>query len=86
MVWSLNKHQGFFGNFKLLNKQKLDLRQQIFTHGKVALWIPCQVVEQNPDDNFLSAGEMPLPALFSMMSFLFMLSAVFWFFLLKKSK
>ena len=30
MVWSLNKHQGFFGQFKLLNKQKLNLRQQIF--------------------------------------------------------
>ena len=46
----------------------------------------CQVVELNPDDNYLSAGEMPLPALYFMMAVLFMLSAVFWFFLLRKSK
>lgn len=44
------------------------------------------VIELNPDDNYLSAGEMPLPALFFMMALLFMLSAAFWFFLLRKSK
>ncbi|KAK3860033.1 hypothetical protein Pcinc_033883 [Petrolisthes cinctipes] len=45
-----------------------------------------QIEEMNPDDNYLSAGEMPLPALYFMMSLLFFLSACFWFFLLKKSK
>lgn len=45
-----------------------------------------KVTERNPDDNYLSAGEMPLPALYFMMSLLFLLSACFWFFLLKKSK
>ncbi|CAL4159734.1 unnamed protein product, partial [Meganyctiphanes norvegica] len=45
-----------------------------------------KVTERNPDDNYLSAGEMPLPALYFMMSLLFFLSACFWFFLLKKSK
>lgn len=40
----------------------------------------------NPDDNYLSAGEMPLPALYFMMALLFFLSACFWFFLLRKSK
>ncbi|KAF2365393.1 Lung seven transmembrane receptor-like [Trinorchestia longiramus] len=44
------------------------------------------VVELNPDDNYLSAGEMPLPALYLMMALLFLLSAAFWFFLLRKSK
>ncbi|XP_042891846.1 protein GPR107-like isoform X2 [Penaeus japonicus] len=45
-----------------------------------------QIEEVNPDDNYLSAGEMPLPALYFMMALLFFLSACFWFFLLKKSK
>ncbi|XP_042208199.1 protein GPR107-like [Homarus americanus] len=45
-----------------------------------------QIEEKNPDENYLSAGEMPLPALYFMMALLFFLSACFWFFLLKKSK
>ena len=45
-----------------------------------------QIEEKNPDDNYLSAGEMPLPALYFMMALLFFLSACFWFFLLKKSR
>ncbi|XP_045605389.2 protein GPR107 [Procambarus clarkii] len=45
-----------------------------------------QITEKNPDDNYLSAGEMPLPALYFMMALLFFLSACFWFFLLKMSK
>lgn len=44
------------------------------------------IEESNADYNYLSAGEMPLPALYFMMSFLFFLSAIFWVFLLKKSK
>ncbi|XP_069946922.1 protein GPR107 isoform X2 [Cherax quadricarinatus] len=44
------------------------------------------IEEENPDANYLSAGEMPLPALYFMMALLFFLSACFWFFLLKKSK
>ena len=31
MVWSLYKHQDFFGQLKLLNKQKLNLCQQVST-------------------------------------------------------
>ncbi|XP_045115602.1 protein GPR107-like [Portunus trituberculatus] len=45
-----------------------------------------EIEEKNPDDNYLSAGEMPLPALYFMMALLFFLSACFWFFLLKKSR
>ncbi|XP_050691342.1 protein GPR107-like [Eriocheir sinensis] len=45
-----------------------------------------EIEEMNPDDNYLSAGEMPLPALYFMMALLFFLSACFWFFLLKKSR
>ncbi|XP_033221478.1 protein GPR107 isoform X2 [Belonocnema kinseyi] len=37
-------------------------------------------------DNYLSAGEMPLPALYFMMAVLFFLSGCFWVFILKKSK
>ena len=60
----------------------------MFENKHFYFWIglPVQVVERNPDDNYLSAGEMPLPALYFMMALLFLLSAAFWFFLLKKSK
>jgi G protein-coupled receptor 107 len=43
-------------------------------------------IEENNAGNFLSAGEMPLPALYFMMSLLFFLSGCFWVFILKKSK
>lgn len=42
-------------------------------------------IEENNSGNFLSAGEMPLPALYFMMSLLFFLSGLFWVFILKKS-
>ncbi|XP_076659913.1 protein GPR107-like [Halictus rubicundus] len=38
------------------------------------------------NQNFLSAGEMPLPALYFMMALLFFLSGCFWMLILKKSK
>ncbi|OXU22073.1 hypothetical protein TSAR_011759 [Trichomalopsis sarcophagae] len=38
------------------------------------------------NDNFLSAGEMPLPELYFMMALLFFLSGCFWVFILKNSK
>ncbi|XP_041987347.1 protein GPR107 [Aricia agestis] len=41
---------------------------------------------ESNDGNFLSAGEMPLPALYSMMSLIFLLSAGFWTFILKTSR
>lgn len=44
-----------------------------------------EITEQNMN-GYLSAGEMPLPALFCMMSILFFLSGMFWVFLLKQSK
>ncbi|XP_049884726.1 protein GPR107 [Pectinophora gossypiella] len=44
-----------------------------------------EIYESN-DGNFLSAGEMPLPALYSMMSLVFFLSAGFWTFILKTSR
>ncbi|CAD7090007.1 unnamed protein product [Hermetia illucens] len=43
-------------------------------------------IEENNSGNFLSAGEMPLPALYFMMSLLFFLSGLFWVFILKKSR
>ncbi|KAF7279732.1 protein GPR107 [Rhynchophorus ferrugineus] len=44
-----------------------------------------EIIERN-SENYLSAGEMPLPALYCMMSILFFLSGMFWVFLLKQSK
>ncbi|CAG9839570.1 unnamed protein product [Diabrotica balteata] len=44
-----------------------------------------KIVEYNPS-SYLSAGDMPLPALYCMMSILFLLSGMFWVFLLKQSK
>lgn len=43
-------------------------------------------IEENNSGNYLSAGEMPLPALYFMMSVLFFLSGCFWLFILRKSK
>jgi len=43
-------------------------------------------IEENNSGNYLSAGEMPLPALYFMMSLLFFLSGCFWLFILRKSK
>lgn len=44
-----------------------------------------EIAEIN-NDNFLSAGEMPLPALYFTMALLFFLSGCFWVFILNKSK
>lgn len=44
------------------------------------------VIEENNSGNFLSAGEMPLPALYFMMSVLFCLSGLFWVYILRSSK
>jgi hypothetical protein len=43
-------------------------------------------IEEKNRENYLSAGEMPLPALYFMMSLLFFLSGCFWLFILRKSK
>ncbi|KAF6202004.1 hypothetical protein GE061_004400, partial [Apolygus lucorum] len=43
-------------------------------------------IEEKNQENYLSAGEMPLPALYFMMSVLFFLSGCFWIFILVKSK
>ncbi|XP_044731756.1 protein GPR107 [Chrysoperla carnea] len=54
----------------------------------VALNFDMEIEEQNYWDshkNYLSAGEMPLPALYFMMSLLFFLSGCFWVFILHKS-
>ncbi|XP_026736116.1 protein GPR107 [Trichoplusia ni] len=44
-----------------------------------------EIFESN-DGNFLSAGEMPLPVLYSMMSFIFFVSAALWTFILRTSR
>lgn len=43
-------------------------------------------IEENNHGNYLSAGEMPLPALYFMMAVLFLLSGIFWVFILRKSR
>lgn len=44
-----------------------------------------EITEHNVN-SYLSAGDIPLPALFCMLSILFFLSGMFWVFLLKQSK
>ncbi|RZF32592.1 hypothetical protein LSTR_LSTR011039 [Laodelphax striatellus] len=44
------------------------------------------ITEVNRGDNYLSAGEMPLPTLYFMTSLLFCMSGIFWVVILKKSK
>ena len=43
------------------------------------------MIEEKNSDSYLSAGEMPLPALYQMLSILFFLSGCFWVFILKKN-
>ncbi|GAB6021889.1 hypothetical protein CHUAL_006055 [Chamberlinius hualienensis] len=54
--------------------------------GRTAVNLTVTITETNNNDNFLSAGEMPLPALYFTMSVLFFLSGGFWVFILKKCK
>ena len=42
-------------------------------------------IEEKNNDSYLSAGEMPLPALYLLMAVLFFLSGCFWVFILKKN-
>ena len=42
-------------------------------------------IEEKNSDSYLSAGEMPLPALYQMLAILFFLSGCFWVFILKKN-
>lgn len=42
-------------------------------------------IEERNQDNYLSAGEMPLPALYEMLCILFFLTGCFWVFILKKN-
>lgn len=44
-----------------------------------------EITEQNLS-SYLSAGEMPLPALYCMMGILFLLSGMFWVFILRQSR
>nr|CAD7396200.1 unnamed protein product [Timema cristinae] len=59
---------------------------------KVGQLNPCSAVcigmeiKENNSGNYLSAGEIPLPALYFMMTSLFFLSGCFWVFILRKSK
>ncbi|XP_017888009.1 protein GPR107 isoform X2 [Ceratina calcarata] len=52
---------------------------------QVAVDFKVKIYEIN-NGNFLSAGEMPLPALYFMMALLFFLSGCFWVYILKNSK
>jgi hypothetical protein len=42
-------------------------------------------IEEKNEENYLSAGEMPLPALYQMLCALFFLTGCFWVFILKKN-
>ncbi|XP_053624447.1 protein GPR107 [Plodia interpunctella] len=45
-----------------------------------------EIFESNTNNNYLSAGEMPLPNLYSLMSLVFLLCAIFWTYILKTSR
>ncbi|XP_045462836.1 protein GPR107 [Harmonia axyridis] len=72
------KEEGLY-NLYFHNCQNYDQGEEVSVDFTI------QIVESNLS-NFLSAGEMPLPALYCMMSILFMLSGMFWVFLLHQSK
>ncbi|KAJ8737937.1 hypothetical protein PYW08_000532 [Mythimna loreyi] len=53
--------------------------------GATAVSTIVEIYESNAG-NFLSAGEMPLPVLYSMMSLIFLMSAAIWTFILRTSR
>lgn len=55
------------------------------TGVEVSLDFTIEITEENMG-SYLSAGEIPLPALYSMMAVLFLLSGMFWVFLLRQSR
>jgi len=66
----------FFHNcFNYLHQKSSDKKAVDFTI----------LIEEKNSDSYLSAGEMPLPALYQMLSILFFLSGCFWVFILKKN-
>merc|ERR1719290_392522 len=66
----------FFHNcFNYLHQRSSDKKAVDFTI----------LIEEKNSDSYLSAGEMPLPALYQMLSILFFLSGCFWVFILRKN-
>ncbi|XP_043190628.1 protein GPR107-like [Amphibalanus amphitrite] len=57
---------------------------QNYGSQKVEASMTVEMIERNMD-SYLSAGEMPLPALYFMMAVLFFISSCFWIFILRKS-
>lgn len=55
-----------------------------YARDKVHASMTVEMAERNMD-SYLSAGEMPLPALYFMMAVLFFISSCFWIFILRKS-
>ncbi|EDO47176.1 predicted protein, partial [Nematostella vectensis] len=52
---------------------------------QVAVDIHVKIVEKN-DENYLSAGEEPLPFLFGIMAVLFFITACYWFYILRRNR
>lgn len=74
----------FLNCFNLKKEEKK--KETLCSHcDKTRYNLQIQISEIN-NGNFLSAGEMPLPILYFVMSLLFFLSGCFWVFILKRSK
>jgi len=87
-----NTSQGFDTSFKIfISDPAQEGLYSIYFHNchqaeeVVPLDFVLKIEEKNLGDNYLSAGEMPLPALYQMLSILFLLSGCFWVFILKKN-
>nr|XP_006819044.1 PREDICTED: protein GPR107-like [Saccoglossus kowalevskii] len=50
----------------------------------IPLSLTIKIEERNPNNNYLSAGEIPLPTLFFTMSVVFFITACFWVYILRK--
>ncbi|XP_077986317.1 protein GPR108-like isoform X2 [Glandiceps talaboti] len=53
-------------------------------NDKKPISLKIEIEEVNPNDNYLSAGEIPLPSLFFTMSVIFFLTSCFWLYVLRK--
>jgi len=89
----VNLHSdGYQVSFKLsITEPNQEGLYSIFFHNcqeagkEIPVDFELKISEKNMGENYLSAGEMPLPALYQMLSILFLLTGCFWVFILKKT-
>jgi G protein-coupled receptor 107 len=70
----------------IMNGGPLSLRRNLASTEPVTVSFTLEVIFVNPGENYLSAGDIPLPGLFGFMTVAFAGTAVFWVWWLRKNQ